>query len=395
MKTARYTMLMLMLILTLGLFAGCSEDDSSPTTTSSTAMDDYEGLDFSMPYGGLTMSDELEAFDDEALKEMMYAEEGEMEDDEFASLPEVQELLERGDDPSDPDNPTRPRFTFLRLRWGMIHGPDDEFVIPEEGCGLTNWDGELHTDRGIVLVKRVVAFERPMDTLIRPRLNPQTVAFLSKTGCRYDGLVIQIIERGGEFDQEDLEPNMLHINTPGFSGSFAVSELSEIDEVFEVGSEGNSFQMNGFTLSDIDYCPKGFLSGRYRTMPEELPADAPEGEDRPGEQLGTYAGMWTTLEGRTHGFLRGGYGLDEDGNRVFFGKYIDRSGHFRGLLVGTWDPAAEDETMMAGFNGHWVNAAGTTEGLLGGNAHPVQDYPGGFFEGRWTTLCDDQAENTI
>lgn len=394
MKIVRYTTLMLMLLVSIGLIAGCSEDDSSPTTTSTTATDNYDGIDFSLPYGGLTVSDESEAFDDEALKELVYSEDGEMVEDEFANDPDVLQWMDMGGDPSDPENPNRPRFTFLRMRWGMVHGPDDSLSVPEDGCGVTDWDGEIHTDRGIVLVRRVIAFENPYDRLIRPRLNRKTVAFVSKTACHFDGLVIQIIERPCDADEKNLEPNMLHINTSSYNGSFAVSELSQIDEVFQVGSDGNKFQMNGFTLSDIDYCPKGFLSGRFRTMPvEESDAMLVE-DDRPGEQLGKFAGLWTSLEGRTNGFLRGGYGLDEEGNRVFFGKYINRFGHFRGLLVGTWEPAG-DETMMAGFSGRWINAAGTVEGILGGQAYLVEDYPGGFFEGRWTTLCDDQAEEEI
>ncbi len=392
MKTVRY--IILVLLITLGLFAGCSKEGSDLTNTPTAAGDDYEGLDFSLPYGGLTTSDELEAFDDEAMRQMMYAEEGEMVEDDLTDLLEVQQLLELGEGPSDPDDPSRPRFTFLRLRWGMIHGPDDSLSIGEDGCGLTNWDGEIHTDRGIVLVRRVLAFERPYDHLIRPRLNQKMVAFISKTACHFDGLVIQIIERGGEYDQENLEPNMLHINTGSYSGSFTVAELSQIDEVFAVGSAGNSFQMTGFTLSDVNYCPKGFLSGRFRVIPEDSTGENVAGDERPGLQMGTFAGLWNTLEGRVHGFLRGGYGLDEDGNRVFFGKYINRVGHFRGLLVGTWEPG-ENENMMADFHGRWINAAGSVEGILGGSAHPVQDYPGGFFEGRWTTLCDDQAEEEI
>jgi len=390
MKIARHTMLLLMMLVTIGLFAGCSDDSSTPTTTSSTSSDNYDALDFSLPYGGLTGSDESEAFDDEALRQVMFSEEDGMVVDEFASLPEIQALLALGEEPSDPDDPARPRFTFLRLRWGMVHGPDDSLSIPEGGCAVMDWDGEIHTDRGIVLVRRVIAFERPFDGL-RPRPDRQTVAFASKTKCHYDGLLIQIIERAGEFDQDNPEPNMLHINTASYRGSFAVNELSKIDEVFAVGSEGNSFQMNGFTLSDINYCPKGFLDGRFRVLPEDR---VTEDDERPGQQLGTYAGMWTGLDCRVQGFLRGGYGVDEAGERVFFGKYIDRAGHFRGLLAGHWEPAADDNR-MASFMGRWVNAAGTTEGILGGHAHPVRDYPGGFFEGRWTTLCDDQAEEEI
>jgi len=153
--------------------------------------------------------------------------------------------------------------------------------------------------------------------------------------------------------------------------------------------------MNGITRSDIDDCPKGFLAGRYRVLPAELPDTNLEEEDRPGEQIGTFAGLWSTLGGRTRGVLRGGYGLDEDGNRVFFGKYIDRQGHFRGLLTGTWEPAEEDARMLTEFNGRWVNRSGNNMGILGGHAYPVPEHAGGIFEGRWTELCDEPAEDEI
>jgi hypothetical protein len=129
-----------------------------------------------------------------------------------------------------------------------------------------------------------------------------------------------------------------------------------------------------------------------------LPEDGGEetlGEDDPaGTQLGTFAGLWTNLSGRINGFLRGGYGLDAEGNRVFYGKYIGRQGQVRGMLIGTWEPA-EDETHMGTFQGQWVGSGGQLEGLLGGRAHGVEGYPGGFFVGRWTTACDDEAEDSV
>ena len=172
-----------------------------------------------------------------------------------------------------------------------------------------------------------------------------------------------------------------------------MAELAELDQFIPVDEMGNGMQLTGFTLSDISYCPKGFLSGRYRVLPADPAGD--DGTDEPaGCQVGTFAGLWTDLTGRIHGFLRGGYGLDAAGNRVFFGKYIDRRGHFRGLLRGTWEPA-EEESELATFTGNWIGAAGQVEGYLGGRAHPVPGYPGGFFEGRWTTACDEQAAGEV
>jgi hypothetical protein len=233
-----------MALLMVGLLAGCSSDDTDPTAASQTGFDNYEQMDLSQTYGGLTETDEEEAFGDEALKAMMLAEEQDVVDDPLAMDPLVLELEELGRQPSDGDLRERPKFTYLRLRWGMLRGPDDTLQV-EPPCDVTNWTGELHTDRGLVVVKRLIRFERPLDHVIFPRLDHKTVAFVSHTTCHFDGLVIQIIEPPEGTDPGTTEPNMLHINTPGFSGDFEVALLAQMDEVFEVDDKGNRFQMCG------------------------------------------------------------------------------------------------------------------------------------------------------
>ncbi len=151
--------------------------------------------------------------------------------------------------------------------------------------------------------------------------------------------------------------------------------------------------ITGFTLSDVSVCPKGFLSGHYRRLADDRP-DSIQVDDRAGERYGVFAGMWRGLEGRINGHLRGGYGVDEEGNRVFIGKYIGRRGEFRGLIRGTWEPGSTDDE-MASFRGQWASAGGRVEGLLGGETFAVEGSAGGFFTGRWTTLCDDEAEDTL
>ena len=79
---------------------------------------------------------------------------------------------------------------------------------------------------------------------------------------------------------------------------------------------------------------------------------------------------------------------------MFVGKVIGRGGQFRARVRGTWEPAGR-ENELATFNGEWAGAAGRIEGILGGEAHPVAGYPGGFFTGRWTALCDEEAEAVV
>ena len=202
----------LSLAMLLWLAAGCSDESQSPLESDLTAADDYENLDMTQEYGGLTVSDEDEAFADEGLKAMMYAEEGEDSDDPLLVDPEVLAWEEAGSDPGDPGDPTRPRFTFLRLRWGMIRGPEDNLAVdPDQldpaNCPALDWTGEIHTDRGLLVVRRLLRFEPFQgDHLVRPRLNPQTVAFVSHTACHFDGLVLEIIERPEDESLEGVAP---------------------------------------------------------------------------------------------------------------------------------------------------------------------------------------------
>ena len=372
-------------LLALGLLAGCSDDAADPAV-SAAGGDDYAALDFSDPYGGLTASDEQEAFADEALLAMSLAGEGDEIADPVADDPAVREMLRRGEMAPDPADTTRPRFTFVHLRWGMLRDMMDTLAV-EPPCEVTDWTGSFHVDRGVLLVRRVIRFERPLDHIIFPRLDPMTVGVVSHTACGFDGVVLQIGERPD--DDPSLDPNVLHIALGDFVLDLPVADLVGLEEVYEVG--GNMVAVAGFGLQDIAFCPKGFLDGMWRRLPADRP-DSLAAAD--GTQYGVFAGLWRELDGRLHGHLRGGYGIDAEGNRVLVGKYIGPRGHFRGLFRGTWTPGATDDG-LAGFEAHWVNAAGTVEGLLGGEAFAVEDTPGGFFTGRWTTLCDEEAEDAV
>jgi hypothetical protein len=387
----RTTTITATVLLMIGLMAGCSSDETSLTTTSQTGFDDYELMDMDQAYGGLTATDEEVAFGDEALKAMLLAEEQEAVTDPLADSPLVLEMEERSRHRERYEDGERPKFTYLRLKWGMLRGADDA-TADERPCDMTDWTGTLRTDRGIVVVKRMIKFEFPADHVVFPRLDHRTVAFVSHTWCHYDGLLIQIIEPPGTESTRPEVANKLYIDTPAYKGEFLVSELAGMDEVFEVDDKGNRIHLNGFGLEDIEVCPKGFLSGRYRHAPVDMPDTvAHEGE---GKRYGSFAGAWYKLNGRIHGFMRGGYGVNAAGERIFVGKFIDRQGRFRGLLRGGWEPT-NDERGLGNFRGEWVTRGRNIEGLLGGRSHPVEGYLGGFYEGRWTTLCDDEAETLI
>ncbi len=367
------------------LAAGCSDETAVPLDTAAT--DNYEAMDFSQPNAGLTVSDEEEAFGDAALKMELLTEDAEVVADPMADDPEVLAMEEEGEGPAD-GRPNRPVFTYVALRWGMLHGPDDSLSTVDSGCGVADWTGSIRVDRGALVARRLIKFERPADHLILPRLDRQTVGLVSHTGCHFDGVVLQILERP-VVEGQDVAPNMIHIDLGSYEADFEVAALGELDEVYDVDDLGNQFQVTGFSMTDTEVCPKGFLSGRYRMIPATNDTTV-AGDENDARHLGNFAGRWMSQTGRIGGFLRGGYGIDADGNRLFVGKYIDRRGHFRGFLRGTWEPA-DEESDLASFSGVWVNAAETVEGRLGGNAYPVEGVRGGFFAGRWATLCDDEA----
>jgi hypothetical protein len=395
LQTFKRVPLLMLLILPLAL-VGCESAGDGPAGAEQVAVDDYDGIDLNQPFGGLTATDEEEAFGDPYLLQLEQEADGEEADDPLAADPEVLRLEamageEDPGQPDDPSQPARPRFTFLRMTWGMLDGPVDSLGRTDESVDLLDWTGYLSVDRGIVLVRRVILFERPRDHLVRPRPDRRTVAWVSHTGRHYDGLLVEIIEPPLDpADQPTTEPpppNMLHFETAAYSGSFAVSELPDLDEIFPVRPEGNAIHLTGFRLSDLTRCPKGFLAGIWRTLP------GIEVEPTAGV-AGIFRGRWVGLYGHLDGFVKGRWGYDDAGQCVFAGKWISRRGQFRGLLRGTWE-SVEARPGHGLFHGEWVNAAGSVQGVLGGATFHRPEAPGGFFEGRWSTLCDEDAVGAI
>jgi hypothetical protein len=356
----------LALVAALGL-AGCGADQATTTATDGTT-DDYTALDLDAEFGGLTATDEAAAFGDIALEQAVLAEAGEVADDPLAADPQVAELealaVATGDSAAVP----RPRVTFLRIVWGVLDTPPDTLGTLDEGLDRVDWSGRIQVDRGLVIVRRVISFERPRDHLL-PRLDRHTVDWVSHTGPRSDGLLIEILEPPIRPDSTGAlpPPNRLRFRTAPYSAEFMVEELVGLDATFPVLPEGNAIHFTGFRP---DICPRGFLAGFWQAR---------------GDTAGSFRGRWLGLQGRSDGFLRGGYGYDSEGRRVMAGKWISTAGQFRGLLRGTWESLPEPG--RGRFHGHWVNAAGTVEGEFGGEFLAAPERPGGFFAGRWGTLC--------
>ena len=288
MRPSRLGLLLLSLMMVTGLLAGCSDEATTPVS-STTGTDNYAQIDFSLPYGGLTASDEAEAFGDESLLAMTLSEEGENVADPLSDDPMVREMEREGRRAFDPRDPVRPHFTYVHLRWGMLRDMMDSVSVTP-ACDVTDWTGSIRVDRGLLVVRRVIRFERPLDHIIFPRLDQQTVGLVSHTACGYDGVVLQILERPAEYadrDSSGLAPNMLHINLGDFAADIAVRDLAGLERVVAVGDQGNKFAVTGFTLSDLSVCPKGFLSGHYRRLRTERP-DSVQSDEQAGERYGIF-----------------------------------------------------------------------------------------------------------
>jgi len=377
----------------LGLLAGCGGDETA-TTPGTAGTDDYAALDLNDPGGGLTETDEPVAFDDAVLKAMLLTEDGQEIDDPVADDPLVLRMQERLRERDRYRDDELPGITFARLTWGMLRDPG--YTAPVAGpCDATDWTGTLRVDRGAVVVRRAIRFEFPADHVIVPRLDRRTVAFVSHTWCHLDGLVVQVVEPPLAAGEDPSAPNVLHIDTAAFQGEIPVAELAGMDRIVDVDDAGNRFHVVGFRAEDIEICPKGFLSGRYRAMNGDAPDTVRGGDGRMlGIRYGTFAGACYGIHGRIQGFMRGGFGVDAEGARVLVGKVIDRQGRFRGLIRGGWEPA-DGNGALARFRAQWAGRYGRREGVLGGEAHPVEGYPGGFFTGRWAEDCDAEATASV
>ncbi len=370
------------LLLALAL-AGCGEDgDPAVGVTGDAGGDDFAAMDLNDPTGGLTATDEPAGFGDDYFASPAVAAEFAEADDPLAEDAEVLMYEAMAEEPAqldDPADPARPKFTFLKVTWGMLDGLTED---AEEDWDAYDWSGLLRVDRGLVVVRRVILFEQPYDHLVRPRIDRRTVAWISHTGPHYDGLLVEIIEPPLDpavaADAEPLPENVLHFTTPQFSRDFPMSTVGDLDLTEAIDGIGNAIRFEGFRLSDIDVCPKGFLSGLWLTT---------------GERRGEFKGKWVGLYGLVKGHLRGRWGVNDEGEQVFFGKYIARDGRFLGLLRGRWEPGVEPGHGV--FHGHWLDADGAVTGVLRGGWFQVPDRPGGFFSGRWATLCDAEAAGSI
>jgi hypothetical protein len=313
-------------------------------------------------FGQFTATDEASPdFGDADLAEVLADTEEEEYDDPVAESPVVINMNNLG----------HPDVFGFRMIWGNL--PRDTNVTK-----FTDWSGSLTISRGAIVVTHLIKFEPGQDYLL-PRYNdtgyyiPEELHWVSQTSWHMDGLATKLyIPPSVNEDTVTLtyESDQLSI-------SFTIDQLEDLDTLIDV-DYGNavSFQAIRCELW-ADSPTRGHLAGRW-------------GRDDNGQ--GIFYGRWMNSNGRLVGAIKGVWGIDDAGNQVFIGKWIDRSGKFRGFVKGLWyqDPLSDNVRASGRFRGMIFNAERLRIGYLHGHYTMRTDRPGGYFAGKWCVgECSD------
>ena len=314
--------------------------------------------------GGLTMEDEAPAFGEpEAFDDI-----GEYEavQDEMDDDPEVASIREQPDAVQ----------VNLIVEWGQIPGnPENE--TPR------NWSGVFQVNRGAMVVRRVIRFEERTDRLL-PRPDRRHVPFTSVTLPHNDGMILTIIDPEPQSEEpliftyvspfpRDTDPatdrtTRDEMDRPQTIVRVPVRDLVDGRVELLLDDAGNRM-VAAAMARPIDVCERGFLAGRWHKV---------------AEGRGRLVGRVVSDDGEPVGHIRGIYGRRENGEQVFFGKFINLEGEFKGIFRGNY---GDDQ-----FRGRWLHRSGD-RGVLGGAYREGIADPetgtGGHFVGRWAeTSCN-------
>ncbi len=303
--------------------------------------------------GGLDMDDEVPLFGDLRFDELSLSEVQPELVDPMETAVEVALMRERPD----------AVVVHAQIHWGQLRwNPSVERP--------RNWTGMFVVNRGAIIARRTVLFEEPTDGLL-PRSDRRVLPFTSATRPHHDGIVVTIIDP----EPESPEPlTLAYVNDlPGEAGpeggrlAVPVRSLLDGPRQILVDELGNRM-VAAATAQPVDLCERGFIAGRWHRVDEDH---------------GVFIGQVRGHLGGLRGHLRGIWGArPSDGARVFFGKYIDTDGVFRGLLRGTYADGR--------FEGRWLDRSGE-RGAIGGEYREDAPGPevGGHFLGAWRELsCD-------
>ena len=343
----------------LAVVVGCSQ---APTQQA-------EQNPFDEEFGGFTTSSEAPGFGDATLVSAAVTDEVDPSDPICDSI--------KSGDPGRPG--IRRQFLALRVIWGQPRY-DSASTTP------TVWDGKLTVKGGRIGVARVIRFEPATDWLL-PRTEPGVISWVSQTTVHNDGLLCLIglprpdrPDSTGDTTVVDTVPPAdtlpplpeltVSFETSPLSISFSLPELLALDTVIAVDDRGNVVMFHCM-LVEPGACPRGFLGGEW-VLNEEGSG-------------GEFKGRWASENGELSGYLMGRFGVNSNGRRVFFGKYIDEAGNFEGRLRGVWLPTSRHPRAGV-FMGVFYTPTGEPAGRLHGR-WAVREEGGGCFQGVWKTQC--------
>lgn len=350
--------------------AGCQLFNSTPTAPENQVSESPSGeINLDDEYGGFTFSDEPPAFGEPESYEPILSEELSYNDPYQYTNEFQNQIRARG-----------ARIYRLRAVWGHLArlNPDS---ISTDFCGL-DWSGSMHMEGGIIVIEKVIAFDQK-DYI--KRIDRSTISWISHTGPHIDGVQVKIIVPPSPIDTLtntfDTVPT-LAIETPPFSRKFTVDELDSLALLEPVDRCGNGISIVSYRINP--FRAHGHLMGEWHLIPADTIYSADSTEVR-GVVLGKYRGIWFSDNGIVAGYLRGVFGINSNGERVFFGKYVDLNGRFKGILRGNYgkcEDSLDDSFPVGWFKGIWINKRRIIAGELRG--HWAADSEGhGYFHGRW------------
>jgi hypothetical protein len=326
-------------------------------------------------FAGLTVEDEAPMFGEEATFEALDERDADPLYDptgdavEVDAVNEADAIAELATDEDTPDA-DRPLVWGVMVNWGRQH-------VDPEAEGATIWNPTLHTDCGVLAVRRLVAMEEG-EGVARPRPDQQTVSFRSATLPSFDGAVLVLGVRAG--NAACIETGVLRFESEALDAPIEVplADLDGLELRRELG-DGTAVVMLAHRLEPRrgDLCVHGTMVGRWRRAIGE------DGEPR--RALGRFHGRVLDEMGELRGHVRGVWGVPRRGRfagrQVMFGKFIDRDGRFNGLLAGRWG----DGHLGGGWHltPRFLDLHGRYRGVYGDA--PDREPDGGFFRARYAS----------
>ncbi len=255
----------------------------------------------------------------------------------------------------------------MRIVWGRLEY--DSLVQT-----VTDWSGSLNVSWGGMVLRRVIKFE-PFQDWIIPRTDRKKIEWVSKTTVHHDGIFVNIYQPPSTTD--DIKT--VSFITGPLEITYDVNDLARLDTIICL-DDGNAVAIHAHKLH-FNACPRGFLAGLW-------------GRDANGNRI--FFGKWMNHNAAIMGHLKGRWGSDPNGNPapVFYGKYIDTEGNFKGLLKGVYGPvpsvtSANVIGRVGFFRGYFYDANRNILGVLKGHyRNRVTGSGMGYFQGRWRTFCN-------